>query len=350
MRINEKKRAKNLAKGYKVVVIGGGTGLATMLRGLKNQTSNVTAVVTVADDGGGSGILRKDMGILPPGDIRNCILALAEAEPIMQQLLNYRFTEGMLKGQSFGNLFLAAMNGISGDFLQAVKRVSDVLAVKGRVLPVSDSKIVLYALMDDDNIVVGESNIGNRDSGDRSRINKVFLDPPHVEAVDEVIDAILDADGIVLGPGSVYTSIIPNLLVNGVVDAIEKSNAVKIYICNVMTQPGETDAFSVYDHIWAIEKHSRTNIMDYCIANTQHIPGHIRLKYYKEGSELVRVDYQRLKLLDTKMIYKDLISIKNDLVRHNEEKLAETIIALIYEKSRTKKRGDLFNVFKRNNS
>ncbi len=350
MKMNEKRKARTLSKGYKIVTIGGGTGLSTMLRGLKNHTSNITAVVTVADDGGGSGMLRKDIGIIPPGDIRNCILALAETEPVMQQLLSYRFTEGMLKGQSFGNLFLAAMNGISGNFLEAVKKVSDVLAVKGRVLPVATKNIILYALLENGNIVVGESNIGKPDSLDKGKINRVYLDPPDVYAIEEVTGAILDADAIIFGPGSVFTSIIPNLLVKGVVEAIRKSRATKIYVCNVMTQPGETDSFSVYDHITAIEKHSYQNMLEYCIANTQQIPREIRLKYYNEGSELVRVDYQRLKLLDTRIIYKELISIKKDLIRHNEEKLAETLIDLIYELNRTKKRGDLFDVFTRYNS
>ena len=249
-------RADLLIKGPKIVAVGGGTGLSTMLRGLKAFTSNITAVVTVADDGGGSGVLRQELGMLPPGDIRNCILALADTEPLMEQLLQYRFRGGKLNGQNFGNLFLAAMDGISSSFVEAVKRMSDVLAVTGRVLPVTLNDVTLCAELEDGSIVCGESQIGNRRQFNRCRIRRVYLEPSDAEPLDDVIDAINQADVIVLGPGSLYTSILPNLLVRGICPAIKRSSAIKIYVCNVMTQPSETEEYNVSDHIRALEEHS----------------------------------------------------------------------------------------------
>ena len=245
----------------KVVAIGGGTGLSTMLRGLKLYTKSLTAVVTVADDGGSSGMLRNDLGMLPPGDIRNCIVALADIEPIMYKLLNYRFTEGALAGHSFGNLFLAALNGISGGFDEAVSTMSSVLAVVGRVLPVTTENVTLGAMLENGRVINGESAIGTRDASE-GRIDTVFLKPEKPKALDDVLRAIDEAEIIVLGPGSLYTSIIPNLLVDGVAEAIKNSSAVKIYVCNIMTQSGETDGYTVCDHLRAIEKHTFDGIVD----------------------------------------------------------------------------------------
>lgn len=238
-----------LVRGPKVVVIGGGTGLSNLLRGLKRFTSNITAIVTVADDGGGSGVLRDDLGMLPPGDIRNCILALAHTEPVMEELLQYRFTDGRLKGQSFGNLFLAAMDGISENFMEAVQKVSSVLAVTGKVLPVTLKDVTLKARLNNGNIIEGESNIPKEAIKQNSNIERVFIEPRDARALREAVLAIKDADAIIFGPGSLYTSIIPNLLVKEIKEEIHKSSAIKIYVSNLMTQKGETDDYTVKDHI-----------------------------------------------------------------------------------------------------
>lgn len=320
-----------LIKGPKIVTIGGGTGLSTMLRGLKVYSSNITAIVTVADDGGGSGMLRQDLGILPPGDIRNCVLALADTEPIMEKLLQYRFEDGMLKGQSFGNLFLAAMDGISKNFEEAVHKMSDVLAVTGKVLPVTLDDVTLCAELEDGHIICGESKIGKHNSVHPGRIKRVYIEPEVIEPLQDVLDSIAEADIIVLGPGSLYTSIIPNLLANGICDAIKKSNAIKIYACNVMTQPGETDGYSVYDHIKAIEEHSYSGIVEYCIVNTAEIPEDLKNRYLEEGAETVKIDPDRINKAGIKVIGGEFVSLKNNLVRHNPQKLADAVIELVAE-------------------
>jgi len=221
-------RRKILSAGARVVTIGGGTGISTLLRGLKAYTSNITAIITVADDGGGSGILRNDLGILPPGDIRNCMLALAETEPVLEKLLAYRFPEGSLKGQCFGNLFLAAMSGISDSFKQAVKHMGEVLAITGRIYPVTEDNIYLVAELEDGTQIRGESKIGSHNLTHPGKIKKIMLNKESVAPVKEAIDAIYEADVIVLGPGSLYTSIIPNLLVEGVAKAIVESRGIKV--------------------------------------------------------------------------------------------------------------------------
>lgn len=317
-----------IAKDAKIVVIGGGTGLSTMLRGLKEYSSNLTAIVTVADDGGGSGILRQDLGMLPPGDIRNCILALADTEPVMEKLLQYRFTEGMLKGQSFGNLFLAAMNGISDSFEEAVKKMSDVLAVTGRVLPVTLQDVKLCAELEDGYIVKGESKIGDHNSFHKGKIKNVYLEPLLIKPSQEAIDSILDADMIVLGPGSLYTSIIPNLLVPGIVDAIKRSKAIKTYVCNVMTQPGETEDYSVWDHVKAIEKHSYKGMIEYCIVNSAQIPDELNQKYKDDGAAAVAIDSEILERHGIKVLYDDFVCINNNYIRHDTKRLAKTIMDL----------------------
>ncbi len=265
-----------LIKGPKIVAIGGGTGLGTMLRGLKAYSSNITAVVTVADDGCGSGILRQELGMLPPGDIRNCVLALADTEPLLEQLLQYRFQDGTLKGQSFGNLFLAAMDGISSSFEEAVRRMSDVLAVTGRVLPVTLDNVALCAELEDGSVICGESKIGAHNSFHKGKIKRVYLEPSGAKPLQEVLDAIGEADIVVLGPGSLYTSIIPNLLVKGICPAIRKSKALKLYVSNVMTQPSETEGYSVYGHIAALEEHSYKGIVDCCIVINAAIPSDLK--------------------------------------------------------------------------
>jgi uncharacterized cofD-like protein len=320
-----------LIKGPKIVAIGGGTGLSTMLRGLKAYSSNITAVVTVADDGGGSGMLRQDLGMLPPGDIRNCVLALADTEPILEQLLQYRFKDGMLKGQNFGNLFLAAMDGISSSFEEAVHKMSDVLAVTGRVLPVTLEDVKLCAELEDGSIICGESSISKHDSSHEGLIKKVFLDPRTSKPLQEVLDAIAEADVVVLGPGSLYTSIIPNLLIDGICDSLKKSNAIKIYVCNVMTQPGETDGYTVHRHITAIEEHSYSGIINFCIANNADIPDELKVKYRNDGAETVKIERDIISSIGIRLIEGDYISIKNSYIRHDPQKLAETIIDIVAE-------------------
>lgn len=320
-----------LIKGPKIVTIGGGTGLSTMLRGLKAYSSNITAIVTVADDGGGSGMIRTDLGILPPGDIRNCILALADTEPIMEKLLQYRFEDGMLKGQSFGNLFLAAMDGISSSFEEAVRKMSDVLAVTGRVLPVTLHNVNLCAELEDGFKVCGESNIGHHNEFHAGRIKRVYLEPEDAKPLQDALDAIEEADVVVLGPGSLYTSVIPNLLVQGVCDSLKKSNAIKIYVCNVMTQPGESDNYTVYEHIKAIEQHSYKGIINYCIVNTREIPEELQEKYMEDGAQTVKIDYDLIEKAGINVMGGDFLSVKNNLVRHDPKKLAEAVIDLVAE-------------------
>jgi uncharacterized cofD-like protein len=321
-------RRKILSTGARVVTIGGGTGTSTLLRGLKTYTSNITAIVTVADDGGGSGVLRNDLGILPPGDIRNCMLALAETEPVLEKLLAYRFNEGSLKGQCFGNLFLAAMNGISDSFEQAVKYMGEVLAITGRIYPVTEDNIFLVAELEDGTQIRGESRIGSHNKTHPGKIKQVMLDKASVTPVKQAIDAIYEADVIVLGPGSLYTSIIPNLLVEGVAKAIAESRAIKVYVCNIMTQPGETENYTVADHIEAIYSHVGTPFIDICIANNGKIKSDILKKYQIDGSNPVYIDSQALKNLGVRLVEKNLVKIHKDLIRHDSGLLSQTIMGL----------------------
>ncbi len=259
-------------RGPKIVAIGGGTGLPILLRGLKEYTSNLTAIVTVADDGGSSGRLRRDLGVLPPGDFRNNIAALARDEDLMAQLFQYRFGEGGLEGHSFGNLFITALSSVTGSFEQALIESSRVLAIRGQVLPSTLSDVTLVAELreaqtDSTRHVAGESSIPEV-SG---TIERVFLQPDDAPAYPEAVRAILSADLIVVGPGSLFTSILPNLLVRGIVEAVRRSRALKVYVCNVAIQPGETDGFSVADHLRAIERHVGGNLFDVVLANS-HFP------------------------------------------------------------------------------
>ena len=318
--------------GPKNVFIGGGTGLSTMLRGLKLYTNNITAIVTVGDDGGGSGKLRADLGMLPPGDIRNCILALADTEPIMEDLLQYRFTEGTLKGQSFGNLFLAAMDGISDNFEAAVQKMSSVLAVTGKVLPVTLDDMKLIAELENGNIVEGESIIPDEVIKQKSKIKNLKIEPEKAKPLLDALMAISEADAIVMGPGSLYTSIIPNLLVEDIAECINKSDAIKIYISNVMTQPGETDDFTVSDHIKTLMKYSGKNSVEYVIANNGTIPKDIEERYLSEGSKLVELDYDNIKDLGVKVVETDLVKITKGYVKHDSEYLAQVLMTTVLDK------------------
>lgn len=319
----------------RVVVIGGGTGISVLLRGLKKFTPNITAIVTVADDGGGSGILREDLGMLPPGDIRSCILALANTEPTMEKLLQFRFKEGMLKGQSFGNLFLAAMNEIYGSFEVAVKEASNVLAVTGKVLPMTLENVTIFAVLENGHTIKGESKIPLKNKELGSRIDHIYMEPKLSYPLDEAIKEIEDADLIVLGPGSLYTSVIPNLLVNNIVDTIYKAKAPKVYITNVMTQPGETDKYTVLDHVNAILKHSREDFLDYVIVNTEEIPDYTLNKYIVDGSEPVLIGENDEDILNDKgikLIKDNLVDIKKDYIRHDSIKLSEILMNIATNK------------------
>ena len=313
-----------LQQGYKVVAIGGGTGLSTLLRGLKRKTSNLTAVVTVSDDGGSSGRLQKELGVLPPGDVRNCLVALADDEAMVTELFNYRFSEGEgLSGHSFGNLFLAAMSGITGNFDKAIKESSRVLNIKGRVLPSTLGIVRLCARLEDGTVVEGESTIST--SG--QRIKQVFFDPPYAAPLAEVIAAIGEADAIVLGPGSLFTSIVPNLLVDRIAREVAASGAVKIYVCNVMTQPGETDGMTASDHVQALLDNAGAKICDYVIVNDEP-PSKLREVYAKEGQIPVTADVDRIRELGMTPVRAQMIS-ETVNVRHDPEKLGQQVLGVI---------------------
>lgn len=319
-------------KDYKVVVIGGGTGLSVLLRGLKEYTSNITAIVTVADDGGGSGVLREDLGMLPPGDIRACLIALANTEPTMEKLLQFRFKEGNLKGQSFGNLFIAAMDGIYGNFEMAIKETSNVLRITGKVLPVTLDNVSLIAYLDDGSIVEGESKIPLvvREKG--AKIIKMAMYPELSYPLEEALKSIQEADLIVLGPGSLYTSVIPNLLVKNMIEHINKAKAPVAYICNVMTQPGETDTYGVIDHVEAILRHTHEGFIDYVVANTERVPKEVLEKYSHDGAVPVcpiKGEDRELKKRKIKLIEDKLIDVKKDYIRHDNILLSKILMDLI---------------------
>jgi uncharacterized cofD-like protein len=315
-----------LRRGPKIVAIGGGTGLSTLLRGLKEYSTNLTAIVTVADDGGSSGVLRRELGVLPPGDVRNCIAALADAEPLVTKLFQYRFEDGEgLAGHSFGNLFIVAMSGVTGNMEDAIRQTSRVLAVRGQIIPSTMEDVTLCARTDDARTIRGESSIGPAVNGGGARIREVYLAPENPAAHPEAVRAILEADLIILGPGSLYTSVLPNLLVQGVRRSLIAAPAPKVYVCNVATQHGETDGFSVADHVAAIEDHVGKGVINYVVANdnvTDVIPK-------AEQSRPVRVDTpinNGIRLVAT-----DVISEENRY-HHDSTKLSEVIMRIYDER------------------
>lgn len=323
---------RQLGHGLRLVTLGGGTGLSSLLKGLKEHTSNIVAVVTVSDDGGSSGRLRKELGVLPPGDIRNCLVALADDESKLSELLQYRFSEGEgLGGHNFGNLLLLALTGIAGNFDKAIKLSSKILAIRGKVLPASLASTTLVAEYEDGSLVEGESQIPRA----HKPIKKVYLKPSGCESPPEVIAALKEADAIIIGPGSVYTSIMPNLLVGGIVEALNEAQGVKIFVCNVMTQPGESDAFKASDHLKTVLKQIKLPIIDFVVINNA-VPNPKLLERYKnEGAYPVEADVEEVRKLGMKPVTGNLIS-ETDLVRHDPKKLAELIIKLIVEhKSKT---------------
>jgi uncharacterized cofD-like protein len=319
---------KQLGRGPKIVTIGGGTGLAVLLTGLKQYTSNITAVVTVADDGGSSGRLRQEFDILPPGDIRNCLVALADAPALMRDLFQFRFdTNSELSGHSFGNLFITVMTRLTGDFEKAIKETSRVLALKGQVIPSTLSNVMLVAQHKDGTTTEGETMIPKA----HRPINRVFLRPSQPQATPDAVKAIEEADLIILGPGSLYTSIIPNLLIKEIQEAIAASGATKIYVCNAMTQPGETDGYSASDHVKVLVAHSHPRTLDYCIVNSAHIPEEILRRYASQNSHLVANDRKRIESMGYRVIEDEVTTVDNNVIRHDPQKLAQIILGLMEE-------------------
>ena len=340
-----KERTKNRARpahAVRVVALGGGTGLSTVLRGLKQHVAQTTrdgapkdrkerercpisdlaAVVAVSDDGGSSGRLRREYRVLPPGDIRNCMVALSSDEPLLAHLFQYRFPTGRgLAGHSFGNLFLTALTNVTGDFLRAVEVSSQVLAIRGRIFPATEQNVTLEAELEDGSIVAGETKI----SRSRKRISRVRLLPRRVRPSPQALDALRRADLILAGPGSLYTSIIPNLLVEGVVDAIARSSATRVYIANLMTQPGETSHYSVSDHVHAIYEHAGRPLFDYVIVNSAAISPRLLRRYKAEGAEPVAPSLPELAQMGLKCIEADVLQ-QDEVVRHDQTALAELLL------------------------
>jgi uncharacterized cofD-like protein len=330
-----------LKSPLRVVCIGGGTGLSNLLSGLKKHAQgghadrpvqtpivDITAIVTVTDDGGSSGRLRRDFDILAPGDIRNCMTALSEDEALLAQLFRYRFASGRgLKGHSFGNLFLTAMNEITGDFAHAVKLSSEILAIRGRIFPSTSANVTLEAVLEDGSTVTGESRI----SKSRSRIDHVRLQPQQCDPLQETLDEIRKADLITLGPGSLYTSVIPNVLVNGIAEAIESSPAIKTYFVNLMWQPGETIHFTASQHLRAIHEHARRKLIDCIVLNTAPIPAGLKRKYARAKVKPVENDTEALREMKIKVVTADLVPETPDhrgKIRHDPSILARVVVDL----------------------
>ena len=325
-------------QGPRVVAIGGGTGLSTMLRGLKNHTKNLTAIVTVADDGGGSGMLRQDLGMPPPGDIRHCMEALANAEPLMQQLLTYRFPAGSgnLTGQSFGNLILAALNGISGSFDEAVAKMSQVLAITGRVLPVTTANVTLEATFENGTRVLGESKISDFKKAQDCRIRSVCLLPERPAALPEAVRAIEQAELIILGPGSLYTSVIPNLLVEGISEAVCAARAVKVYVCNIMTQDGKTEGMTASDHVKALLDHSGPGLIDLCLCNSAPVRPGLVERYKVEDAVPITVDRAAIEALGVEVVERPLASETLNYARHSFARLSAAVMDIYRERADTR--------------
>ena len=309
-------------KGPRVVVIGGGTGLSRLLRGMKAHSDNLTAVVSVGDNGGSSGRLREELGVPPPGDFRNCLVALSDSEPLVRELFQYRFDRGNgLRGHSFGNLFIVAMTDITQNFEEALSHSSKVLAVRGDIIPATAASLTLSAELKDGAVVHGESQIG--ESG--GAVERLMIEPADARASLSAVDAIRDSDVVVLGPGSLYTSVLPNLLVGGITEALKKSESLKIYVCNVATQKGETDGYRVEDHLEAIQAHTFDNIVDYVIANSRPIDFGDRFL-----GETVVSDGRPVR--HAKIVFRDVIDTAHP-VGHDSANLARSIIELYNDNS-----------------
>lgn len=310
----------------RIVVIGGGTGLPVLLRGLKQFPVDITAIVTVADDGGSSGRLREDLHIPPPGDIRNVLASLSDVEPLVEEMFQHRFeTTNELSGHSLGNLILAAMTSITGNFVHAIQEMSKILNVRGKVLPAANQSVVLHAEMEDGAVVSGESKIPY--SG--KKIKKVFLTPDNIRPLPESIQAIRQADLIIIGPGSLYTSILPNLLVPRLGDEVCRSHAKKVYICNLMTQAGETHGYSASDHVNAIYDHMSCAFIDTILVNDKEIPQDVQLRYNEELAQPVQYDLPRLFKLGIEVVHADIAYLENGALRHDPKKVAKILYNLL---------------------
>ena len=314
-------------RGPRIVALGGGTGLSTLVRGLKEYTSHVTAVVTVTDDGGSSGRLVDELGILPPGDIRNVLVALADMEPLMEQVLQHRFSRGSLAGHSLGNLLLGALTEVLGDFEEAVRQSSRVLAVRGQVLPSTAQPVRLCAELDDGTVVRGETRV----SGSGRPIRRVFLEPGDARPPAAALEAVAEADLIVLGPGSLFTSVLPNLLIEPLRDAIRASGALKVYVVNVMTQPGETDGFSAADHVRAVLEHTGPGLVDVALVNTGPVDPARLAAYRAQGADVVRADLDAVARLGVLPVGAPVVA-SGDLVRHDPRLLAAQVLRLLLDR------------------
>ncbi len=320
-----------LKNGPHIAVIGGGHGLSTLLRGLKTYTANLTAIVTVADDGGGSGVLRQELDMPAPGDIRNCMQALSGSESLMERLLEYRFPAGSLAGQSFGNLLLAALNGIFPTFDQAVAGMHQVLNVAGRVLPVTAENIQLEALLENGVRILGESKICQCKRDHDCRIRQVFLRPYAPPALPEAVEAILQADLVVLGPGSLYTSVIPNLLVEGIAEALRKTHAIRLYVVNIMTEVGETEEYTAGDHIAALQAHGGEGLFSLCLANSALVDPHaIPAARYARP---VVIDTDRLTSMGVEVVARPLLGGPESPTHHHPLLLAQAIQEIYEERT-----------------
>ena len=323
-----------------MVAIGGGTGLSMLLRGLKHYVarrrqeserhpiSDLAAIVTVTDDGGSSGRLRREYRVLPPGDIRNCMVALSQDEALLGRLFQYRFHAGRgLRGHSFGNLFLTALSHVTGDFAEAVRVSGEVLAIRGRIFPTTLENVSLEAVMTNGKIVLGETRIAKTGN----KIRRLSLRPRYVRPLPEVLDAIRQADLILVGPGSLYTSILPNLLVSGVAEAIEKSSATRVYVANLMTQPGETQGFSLAGHVRVIYEHTRRKLFDWIVSNNEPISLEVARRYSRRGAEPVRLDIRKLQRLGVRCLLDNLLE-EHGVVRHDSTRLAQLLIEEFVER------------------
>lgn len=321
----------------RIVIIGGGTGLPVLLRGLKHYPADITAIVTVADDGGSSGRLREDLHIPPPGDIRNVLAALSDVEPLIEEMFQHRFkTSNELSGHSLGNLILAAMTSITGNFVHAIQEMSKVLNVRGKVLPAANQNVVLHAELEDGTIVSGESKIPF--SG--KKIRKVYLTPDDIQPLPETIQAIRQADLIIIGPGSLYTSILPNLLVPTLGQEVCHSRAKKVYICNLMTQGGETHGFTAGDHVKAIYDHMNCAFIDTILVNNEEIPPDVQFRYNQELAHPVQYDFATLYELGLEVVHADIAVLEKGALRHDPKKVAEILYSLLI--AETKRRFEAY--------
>lgn len=313
-------------KQPQVVVLGGGTGMPVLLRGLKNHPLDLSAIVTVADDGGSSGRLRSEMAIPAPGDIRNVIAALSDAEPMLLDLFQHRFVNGNgLSGHAMGNLLLAAMTSVTGDFYNGIKEISRVLNVKGRIYPIANQNMELHAEMEDGEIISGESNIPKADK----RIKRIFLSPEPILPLPEAIDAIREADLVVVAPGSLYTSTLPNMVLPQISDALRETKAKVVYVCNVMTQKGETSGYTAGDHVQAILDHIGSGCLHSVIVHNKTIDDDLRALYAEENAEPVYYDINRLKSMGIEVIEEDIVDSTQKMLRHDTGKIANLLYSLI---------------------